>query len=290
MFLCVAVLLWSLLSSGFAWWLSGLLAKRWWWRIIIAGILWLAIIVLRIILFVCLLLKGIMPWNQAHAWKIFIKLIECYVDHKKDTLIAIVASVFVQGHDDIDAEFISSKSEIVKKINDMKLKDLADVIQNNDGLLCDAVMSDFLKIVYSVTQHDQDCMAAIFSLLAKPKKDAGFIRKAVGWVFSLLGKINLKKTQENLIRVSKILVDCVMKIACENEEKDLAYECVRLKQMISDLGNIKIRYRNGGIICQRIDGITMQLNNVGAMLCVMAEFKKSSASVKLLEYKGGGES
>ena len=80
-----------------------------------------------------------------------------------------------------------------------------------------------------------------------------------------------------------------MKIACENEEKELAYECVRLKQMISDLGNIKIRYGNGNVICQRIDGIAIQLNNVGAMLCVMAEFKKGSVSVRLLEYKGGGE-
>lgn len=256
---------------------------------IMAGFLWLAIIILRLIIFVCLLFKGIMPWNQAHAWKIFTKLIECYIDHKKDTLIAIVASVLVQGHDDIDAELGSSESEMVKKINGMKLEDLAKGIQKNDGLLCDAAMSDFLKILYSVTQHDQDCMAAIFSLLAKPKKDAGFIRNTVGWVSSLLGKINLKMAQENLIKVSKIFADCVMKIACENEEKELAYECVKLKQMISDLGNIKIRYRNGNVIGQRIDDIAMQLNNVGAMLCVMAEFKKASASVKLLEYNASGE-
>ena len=63
---------------------------------ILAGLLWLAIIILRIIIFVCLLFRGIMPWHQAHAWKIFTKLIECYIDHKKDTLIAIVASVLVQ--------------------------------------------------------------------------------------------------------------------------------------------------------------------------------------------------
>lgn len=233
--------------------------------------------------------RGIMPWHQAHAWKIFTKLIKCYIDHKKDTLIAIVASVLVQGHDDIDAELGSSESEMVKKINDIKLEDLAKGIQKNDGLLCDAAMSDFLKILYSVTQHDQDCMVAIFSLLARPKKDAGFIRNAAGWASSLLGKINLKMAQGNLIKVSKILADCLMKIACENEEKELAYECVRLKQMISDLGNIKIRYGNGNVICQRIDGIAIQLNNVGAMLCVMAEFKKGSESVRLLEYKGGGE-
>ena len=74
---------------------------------ILAGLLWLTIIILRIIIFVCLLFRVIMPWHQAHAWKIFTKLIECYIDHKKDTLIAIVASVLVQGHDDIDAAGLS---------------------------------------------------------------------------------------------------------------------------------------------------------------------------------------
>ena len=281
---CGAALLWSLLSSGFAWWLSGLLARRLWWRMILAGLLWLAIIILRAVISVCLLFKGIMLWNQAHAWKIFTKLIECYIDHKTDTLIAIVVSVLIQGHDDICAEHGATESEIVKKIQDMRLKDLAEGIKKNDGLLCDVAMSDFLKILYSVTTHDQDCMVAIFSLLAKPKNDAGWIRKAVGQVSSLLGKINIKTAQDNLIKLSKILADNVTRIACDSGEKELAYECVRLKQMISELGRITIRSRNGNIICQNIDGITMQLNKVGAMLCVMVEFKKTVASVKLLEY------
>lgn len=251
----------------------------------LAGVLWLAIIILRIVIFVCLLFKGIMPWNQAHAWKIFTKLIECYIDHKTDTLMAIVVSVLIQGHDDIDAKEDASECELVKKIKDMQMKDLAEGIKDNDGLICDAAISDFLKILYSVTSHDQDCMSAIFSLLAKPKNDAGLVRKAVGKVSSFLGKIDIKKAQDNLIKVSKMLVDSVMRIACENEEKELAYECVRLKQMISDLGSIKIRSRSGTIICNKIDGITIQLNKVGAMVCVMVEFKKAATSVKLLEYK-----
>ena len=250
-----------------------------------AGFLWLGIIILRIIIFVCLLFKGIMPWNQAHAWKIFIKLIECYIDHKKDTLIAIVASVLIQGHADICAESGTSKSEMMKDIQDMRLEDLAEGIKKNDGLLCDVATSNFLKILYSVNAKDQDCMVAMFSLLAKPKNNAGLIRKAVGKVSSLLGKINLKMAHDNLIKVSKILADSVTRIACENEEKELAYECVRLKQMISELGRMTIRSRNENTICQMIDGIAMQLNGVGAMLCVMVEFKKTAASVKLLEYK-----
>lgn len=250
---------------------------------ILAGFLWLAIIVLRAVIFVCLLFKGIMPWNQAHAWRVFTKFIESYIDHKKDTLIAIVVSVLISGHDDICTE--SAESEMVKNIRDMKLDDLAEGIRKNDGLLCDVAMSDFLKILYSVTTHDQDCMVAIFSLLAKPKKDAGWIRKAVGQVSSLLGKINIKMAQDNLIKLSKILTDNVTRIACDNKDKELAYECVRLKQMISELGRITIRSRNGNIICRKIDGITMQLNKVGAMLYVMVEFKKTAASVKLLEYK-----
>ena len=283
--LCGAALLWSWLSSGFAWWLSGLLARRLWWRMLLAGLLWLTIIILRVVIFLCLLFKGIMPWNQAHAWKIFTKLVECYIDHKTDTLIAIVVSVLIQGHDNIDTKSGATESEMMKKIKDMKLEDLARGVKENDGLLCDAAMCDFLKILYSVTRHDQDCMTAVFSLLAKPKNDAGMIRKAVGQASSLLGKINIKMAQDNLIKVSKMLADSVMRIACENEEKDLAYECVRLKQMISELGRIKIRSRSGNMICQKIDGITIQLNKVGAMLCVMVEFKKAAASVKLLEYK-----
>ena len=256
---------------------------------ILACLLWLAIIILRVVIFVCLLFKGIRPWNQVHAWKIFTKLIECYIDHKKDTLIAIVVSVLIQGHDDIGVKPDESESEMVTKIKDMKLEDLAEGIKQNDGLLCDSATCDFLKILYSVTIHDQDCMAAIFSLLAKPKNDSGWIRNAVGQASSLLGKINLRKAQGSLIKLSRIVADGVIRIACENNEKEVAYECVRLKQMISDLGKVKIRSRSGNIICQKIDGITTQLNKVGAMLCVMVEFKKAIASVKLLEYKGSGE-
>jgi len=277
--------IWSLLSSGFAWWLSGLLARRWWLRIILAGFLWLIIIILRLVIFCCLLFKGIMPWNQVHAWKIFTKLIECYINHKQDTLIAIVVSVLIQGHEDIDVKAGATKNEMIKKIMNMDLEDLAEGIKKNDGLLCDAAMTDFLKVLYSLTTHDQDCMTAICALLGKPKENASFIRKALGWVSSFIGKFNIKMAQENLIKVSKILADSVIRIACENDAKDVAYECVILKQMISDLGKIKIRSRSGNMICRKIDGIAPQLNKVGAMLCVMIEFKKVKQSLKLLEYK-----
>lgn len=285
--LLMGAFVWSLMSSGLAWWLSGKLARRWWWRCICALLLWLIVFLLRIVIFIILLVKGIMPWNQAHAWKIFTKLVECYIDHKQDTLMAILVSVLIQlpDEDGKKGERVNVESNIAKKMDDFTFGDLATGIKENDGLLCDAAMVEFLKILYSITPHDQDYMTALFSLLAKSKDDAGFVRKAIGGVFLLLSKINIMRVQSNLITIAKIIADSVIKIACGNNEREVAYECILLKQMIIDLGQTKIHSNSGDKISSKINKIAKQLNKVGAMLRIMIEFRTGTSDVKLLEYK-----
>ena len=112
--------LWSLLSSKFAWWLSGVVSKCWWLRILVVIAVWIAIILLRIVLFVRLLFKGLMPWNQVHAWYVFTRLVECYVDYKKDTLVGVVLAVLIQvdtkrGADNIDFTADEDYKKIIKQ-------------------------------------------------------------------------------------------------------------------------------------------------------------------------------
>ena len=245
------------------------------------------IIVTRFFLFVCLLFKGIMPWHQIHAWNILVKTIECYYEHKADTIIAIVVSVLMQLPDKVAGKDAHSgvQDANTDEIGEVTLDDLAKVVKENNGLLCNEALSSFLKTFYSMTVHDQECLVATFSLLTKQKADAGWFSKVVGGVASLICKVNIRSGQENLIIVANTILDKIIKFACDNNEKEVAYECVRLQQMTSDLRDTRIHSRNGNKITLKINSIAEQLNKVGAMLRVMVEFNMTKQEIKLLEYR-----
>ena len=272
--LVICAFLWSLLSSKFAWWLSGVVSKCWWLRILVVIVVWIAIILLRIVLFVRLLFKGLMPWNQVHAWYVFTRLVECYVDYKKDTLVGVVLAVLIQ---------VDTKRGADNK--DFTADDLAAGVRKCDGMLCDEALTKFLKVLYSVTRHDQDCMSAVFSLLSKPAKDAKWLRKVLGKVAAFMSAVNIQKAQKSLIDNVNSAIDKIITIVCDCGDREVAYECVCLKQMMTALSEIKIHSWNSKRINAKIEEIAHQLNRVGAMLYVMVEMKKFASQIKLLEYK-----
>lgn len=230
-----------------------------------------------------------MPWHQIHAWRVFVKFTECYCEYKKDTLIAVVISVLMQLPEKVSASGERSEGKMQDEICEVTFDKLEKVLKEDDGSLCDDALTRFLKVLYSITIHDQECFVAVFSLFANPKKDANWVRKTIGGISALVSKMDIKATQENLVKVSKCMLEKIIKLACVNNERDVAYECVMLQQMIKDLGSARIHSLNSNTIASKIDQIESQLKKVGAMLRVMIEMKKVNSEVKLLGYYKSGE-
>jgi len=275
--LCWAVI-WSFLASPFAWWISGCVEKRWMSRLGLALVVWLIVIVSKVKLFFRLLFRGVMPWTQMHAWRLFERFVKCFVQCKTDTLIIGIASVLIGANEDKELE------EKIDKEIDIGI----DAVIKNEEYChwCPVSMQNALKVLFSITPSDQLYLRNAVSTIKKVDK-----KKWYGELFNKIvdsaKKYDLIKLRLTLLRVSKLVIDKLMNFACEQQMRDLAVKVVELRHLLRDLEKSDVRHVGEKRIARLIDDLTAKANAVGVLLYTECRLLRSVKGMKESGAKDG---
>ena len=259
---------WSLLSSRLAWWLSGILPLGVFKRLGLALLLWAVIMIFRVYVFVRLLRRGIMPWTQIHAWRTFVKLVECYVENKSDAMIMAILALLP----------VCCREEI--KGMEIDLYDLCgkDIFEGG----CSVGAVKFLKIIFCTTQADQEYLAALMTLVGQ-KDDEKFWGKLVNTCMEYLRKINLSSIKSDFVWVLRMICEAILSFACEHKEREMAYNATRLLMLIGELS--KSKRRSNKLIERTIDDIAKLMDVIIAQVYVFCRMNPKACPVKLLSYQ-----
>ena len=266
--LTAMAVVWSLMSSRLAWWLSGLLPLGVFKRLGLAVLLWAVIMIFRVYVFVRLLRRGVMPWTQIHAWRTFVKFVECYVENKSDAMIMAILAILPT----------CCRKEI--KDEEIDLYDLCskDIFEGG----CSVGVIKFLKIIFCTTQADQDYLAALMSLVEQ-KDGKTFCGKIINGIMDYLRKINLASVKSDFVLVFRMICEEILSFACKHKEREIAYNATRLLMLIGELS--KSKRRNKKSIENTIDDIAELMDLLIAQVYVFCRMNPKACSVKLLTYK-----
>lgn len=259
---------WSLMSSRLAWWLSGLLPLGVFKRLGLALLLWAVIMIFRVYVFVRLLRCGVMPWTQIHAWRTFVKFVECYVENKSDAMIMAILAILQT----------CCREEIKDK--EIDLYDLCskDIFEGG----CSVGAVKFLKIIFCTTQADQDYLAALMSLVGQ-KDEKTFWGKIVNTSMDYLRRINLASVKSDFVWVFRMVCEAILSFACEHKEREMAYNATRMLMLIGELA--KSKRRNKKFIEHIIDDMAELMDVVIVQAYVFCKMNPKACSVKLLSYQ-----
>lgn len=264
----VIAFVWTLLSSRFAWWLSGKLSIGISSRIVNAVIFWLLIVLSRLYIFIRLMFRGIMPWTQMLAWRTFVKVIRCYDYGKLQTSNMVFITILTQGF---------SENEVKKKKNELDLADIGK--SDNHGYFISDIIVQFLLILFSSGRAEQVYVNALATLIKRRDENkfwGGFINK----VSDVIKDFDFKKSQNNLITLGKVFCDKVVELAKTNSDSDLAKNAVLLWHQVDGLDrcmNLPVGKRK---LEERIFAIAKISNDIGARVYVLYNFLDNQPAVE----------
>lgn len=267
--LTIGTVLWLFFASPFAWWTSGLVSKRLFVRSFLFLLFWIAIVIFKLQLLIRLLFRGIPPWKQWHAWRMFEKLTRCFIQGKKDTLLFCAMTM------------ILCVDESKEKSEDITV-DIDEVVNSAErGCVCPVSLTRVLRIIFCLTDGDREYLQSFF-LLMKRNPCRAFWHGAFNALMDAAQKWDLIKARKNIFVVGNVIADKILEFACVDGEKELAEGVVKIRQRLRDLELSDVKYVGEKVICEMVDELSTEINDVGAKLYVVCKIKKQ-AEVKPID-------
>lgn len=254
--LSIFVVIWSLLSSRLAWWVSGLVGHSIAKRFLLFGLLWFVVISLRLYIFIRLLLKGVMPWTQIHAWNTFLKGVRCYVSNKATTAFMLFLTILPKD-----------KNEDEGSIDDLDIYDIAKK-DDLEGFGASDGVAEFITILLNATESDQKYLDGL-RLLAQGRVSRSVVAKCINLVLTKLSCWNIKDAQQDILSMGKKIAKRIMEFAIENKEPIIATDALHLLQMVASLERNKKCHVQ--IPRKMVDAIVFVLNGILMKLYVFCK-------------------
>lgn len=249
--LLIGAIIWSLLSSPFAWWVSQFPAKGRLSRVGYTLLIWFIIVIVRVKLFVALLLKGVSLTKQIHAWGMFVRLVKCFVRSKTDTLVMGIISI-VLSHDPEE------------NLDENKEFDCESIV-NGDSFIegISGSGGELIKVLFCLTKGDQEYLDALLTLFKKAKGD-GISHIVYNFLIEALHKYDFGKIQKHFCIACIDISEKVMKFACRMNEVDLAERVVWLRRSIAVLSRSNVKHVGEKEITRIVDEFIKNANAVCA--------------------------